>query len=200
MSVKDETQLWLEGSNTKPNFITHDEDYDAKHQQVAILRDAGKSSYINGVYRESVCHYTEAVGVHTNGFHSARVKDETLATLYGDRAAALMMIGAYEGAHVDCIHALQCNGITSLFRSQMLCRMAGALLKAGNIWEADKKFHLALRSAKETLPSLPRYSSRDLGSRRESETNHQRCYVRYVRGKSLYGSNGRRLENIIRDY
>jgi hypothetical protein len=86
--------------------------------------------------------------------------DKTLAALYGNRAAALMMMGAYEGAAADCGRALQCTEDHSsagslesgpAFRSKILCRMAHARLKAGSICDAEKAFDSAIESAQEAL-------------------------------------------------
>ena len=139
-----------------------DEETNVKRQRVASLRDEGRSFYINGAYRESVLCYTEAIGVHTDNFtsYANTSNDDTLAALYGNRAAALMMTGAYEGASADCDRALSCTESNATagslesgpaFRSKILCRMARALLKAGNIWEADKAFNSSIQSAKEAL-------------------------------------------------
>ncbi|KAL9189026.1 hypothetical protein ACHAXT_011516 [Thalassiosira profunda] len=133
-----------------------------RRQRVAALRDEGRTYYINGAYRESVLCYTEAVGVHSaphNGALPHGVADETLAALYGNRAAALMMTGAYEGASADCERALRCTDAPSAtspesgpaFRSKILCRMARALLKAGKVWEAERAFDGSVRGATEAL-------------------------------------------------
>jgi tetratricopeptide (TPR) repeat protein len=144
-----------------------DEEINVKHQHVAALRDEGRTYYINGAYRNSVLSYTAAISAHTNNVqfdHLQSTKnDSTLAALFGNRAAALMMTGAYIGASADCDRALSCteansNGVAygSLesgpsFRSKILCRMARALLKAGSIWEADRAFSSSIQSAKEAM-------------------------------------------------
>ncbi len=132
-----------------------------KRKLVSSLRDEGRSHYINGAYRESVQRYTEAISAQTDGFtKSVSSFDETLAALYGNRAAALMMTGAYEGAAADCGRALQCTEDHSsagslesgpAFRSKILCRMARACLKAGSIWDAEQAFNSAIQSAQEAL-------------------------------------------------
>jgi tetratricopeptide (TPR) repeat protein len=142
--------------------VGNDEGSD-KRKLVAALRDEGRSHYITGAYRESVQRYTEAISAHTDGFTKTMGNssfDETLAALYGNRAAALMMTGAYEGAAADCGRALQCTEDHSsagslesgpAFRSKILCRMARASLKAGSIWDAEKAFDSAIESAQEAL-------------------------------------------------
>ena len=132
-----------------------------KRKVIASLRDEGRSHYINGAYRESVQRYTEAISTLTDGFTKVNTSfDETLAALYGNRAAALMMTGAYEGAAADCGRALQCTGDHSTagslesgpaFRSKILCRMARACLKAGSIWDAEQAFNSAIQYAQEAL-------------------------------------------------
>jgi len=166
------------------------EETNAKREQVATLRDEGRTYYINGAYRDSVLCYTEAISVHTNGVHFVHLSsnitknDLTLAALFGNRAAALMMTGAYSGASADCDRALSCtipkadviNGTSSAavygtgclesgpsFRSKIVCRMARALLKAGSIWEADKAFNSSIQSAREALTILQSASLAGLG-------------------------------------
>ena len=145
------------------DFAGENEEGSDKRNLVASLRDEGRSHYINGAYRESVQRYTDAISAHTDGFTnilSNSSQDETLAALYGNRAAALMMTGAYEGAAADCGRALQCTEDHSsagslesgpAFRSKILCRMARAFLKAGSIWDAEKAFNSAIHSAREAL-------------------------------------------------
>ena len=105
--------------------------------------------------------YTEAIIVRLSQLCDSK-NDAILAALYGNRAAALMMTGAYEGASTDCERALQCTDASSAvayeniesgpaFRSKILCRMARALLKAGNIWEAERAFNNSIQSAREAL-------------------------------------------------
>jgi len=148
--------------------VASDEEQDtAKRQQVSLLRDEGRSFYINGAYKESVLKYTEAIRVHTDNY-SERINngnDNTLAALYGNRAAALMMTGAYSGASADCNRALQCTAHDSTkgslesgpaFRSKILCRMARALIKAGNVWEAENAFQAAGEAASQDMSALSR--------------------------------------------
>lgn len=140
----------------------------AQRQQVSLLRDEGRSYYINGAYKESVLKYTDAIKVHTDNkpnHHNNTANDNTLAALYGNRAAALMMTGAYSGAAADCNRALQCTANDTntgslesgpAFRSKILCRMARALLKAGNVWDAEKAFQSAGEAAAQDLNMLGR--------------------------------------------
>eukprot|EP00574_Skeletonema_japonicum_P001592 CAMPEP_0201741326 /NCGR_PEP_ID=MMETSP0593-20130828/46755_1 /ASSEMBLY_ACC=CAM_ASM_000672 /TAXON_ID=267983 /ORGANISM="Skeletonema japonicum, Strain CCMP2506" /LENGTH=1264 /DNA_ID=CAMNT_0048235659 /DNA_START=137 /DNA_END=3932 /DNA_ORIENTATION=- len=149
-----------------------------KRKLVSSLRDEGRSHYINGAYRESVQRYTEAISAQTDGFtKSVSSFDETLAALYGNRAAALMMTGAYEGAAADCGRALQCTEDHSsagslesgpAFRSKILCRMARACLKAGSIWDAEQAFNSAIQSAQEAL-ALIAHSNMGADETRQAE-------------------------------
>jgi len=168
---RDKTFFGFDDTVAEESNLTPDDGQgNAKRQQVAMLRDEGRSYYINGAYRDSVLRYTEAASVHTDNFQVLHntANDETLAALYGNRAAALMMTGAYLGAAADCNRALQCTSVDSnagsfesgpAFRSKILCRMARALLKAGNVWEADKAFNSAVEAAKEALALVNRAGS-----------------------------------------
>ncbi|EJK48019.1 hypothetical protein THAOC_33220, partial [Thalassiosira oceanica] len=156
------TQFGFEGADhhAAAQGADADDGDDARRSRVAGLRDEGRAYYINGAYRESVLCYTEAIRVHSGDRPSPPTDDETLAALYGNRAAALMMTGAYEGASADCDRALKCTEASAAagslesgpaFRSKILCRMARALLKAGSIYEADRAFNSSIASAREAL-------------------------------------------------
>ena len=174
------TATYFNGVPLRPHDVEHppaainldddDEEANAKRQRVAALRDEGRTHYINGAYRDCVLSYTAAISVHTNNVpfdhlqtFSSKKTDATLAALFGNRAAALMMTGAYSGASADCNRALSCTDANSngaaygslesgpSFRSKILCRMARALLKAGSIWEAENAFNSSIQSAREAL-------------------------------------------------
>eukprot|EP00804_Cyclotella_cryptica_P028983 CCRYP_012404-RB/>CCRYP_012404-RB protein AED:0.26 eAED:0.26 QI:0/0/0/1/0/0/4/0/833 len=177
-----------------PSVAEDDVQGAAKRQQVALLRDEGRSYYINGSYRESVLKYTEAIKVHTDNFQTLHntTNDNTLAALYGNRAAALMMTGAFSGAAADCNRALQCTANDSntgslesgpAFRSKILCRMARALLKSGNVWDADKAFQSAGEAATQDMAMLNR-SGMTADEARQAEKILSQCQTDATLGLS----------------
>jgi len=155
-------------------------DYSGRRAHVSALRDEGRSFYISGDYRESVLRYTCAISTyHTHKLYTSSAtncsnsdEDETLAVLYGNRAAALMMTGAFSAAASDCRNALKhakdvmvllqpnnkANNSDSLrpecgapLCSKLLCRLGRALLKAGSVMEANDAFDAAISTAKTAL-------------------------------------------------
>jgi len=184
--------------DAQPSMVPdEDDETNAKRQRVTALRDQGRSYYINGAYRDSVLCYTEAIGVHADEFqfhNSSPKNDETLAALYGNRAAALMMTGAYEGASADCDRALQCTKTDSAagslesgpaFRSKILCRMARALLKAGSIWDADKAFNSSIQSAKEALAIVGVQSDAGAGTTMEETRSMEKILNQSITDATL---------------
>ena len=133
------------------------------------LRDEGRQLYGKGRYQESIVKYSTAIAARTNNFTivpSASQNDNMLAQLFGNRAAALMMVGAFSAAAFDCQRAVgqirdetlsqvtaQQPSATALqtdsgppFRSKLLCRMGRALLRAGLLSEAEEAYESTLRT------------------------------------------------------
>jgi len=139
---------------------------DAKSQHISSLRGEGRIHYMNGDYRESVLSYTTAISLQS----TQNNRDETLAILYGNRAAALMMLGAFRAAASDCQKALQnvASDKTPLLpeggialRAKLYCRMARAYLKAGMEDEAFQGFEQA-KAISEA--ALNHFQNGDLGA------------------------------------
>ena len=91
-------------------------------QKITYLRNTAKSSYTEKCYKDSVAMYNEAINVamyteaiilHTNNFTSLPkplknpTESDGLASMYGNRAAGLMMLGAFKAAANDCGQALK---------------------------------------------------------------------------------------------
>ncbi|KAL7438984.1 hypothetical protein ACHAXH_004791 [Discostella pseudostelligera] len=144
---------------------------DTQDEHISDLRDEGRASFLEGAYLDSVLSYTEAIRLRTAPPFQDPTNDEILAALYGNRAAALLMAGAYEGASADCERASLCIDPSNAndyiesgpaFQIKILCRMAQALLKAGSVCDAEKAFNDSIQSAREALVML-RQQSQSVG-------------------------------------
>eukprot|EP00586_Coscinodiscus_wailesii_P000289 CAMPEP_0172485386 /NCGR_PEP_ID=MMETSP1066-20121228/13453_1 /TAXON_ID=671091 /ORGANISM="Coscinodiscus wailesii, Strain CCMP2513" /LENGTH=1315 /DNA_ID=CAMNT_0013250655 /DNA_START=102 /DNA_END=4049 /DNA_ORIENTATION=- len=130
---------------------------ESKAQQISSLRSEGRTAYMSGDYKTSVLSYTAAIASLSPN------ADDTLAILYGNRAAALMMLGAFDAAAADCSKALSHVGNETIvsggqeggvvLRAKLYCRMARAYLKAGKEDAAWKGFESAIKISRESLQS-----------------------------------------------
>ena len=147
--------------------------------KVSGLRDSAKLFYNEHKYRESILKYTEAIVTLTKNFTSTPTpqrnpdESEMLSSLFGNRAAGLMMVGAFTAAAADCDRAIHLlieynplslnlksaeeivsylkpdGGLT--YRTKFLARMGRAQMKCGRIDEADKTFDETIRVANAAL-------------------------------------------------
>lgn len=148
-------------------------------QKVSGLRDNAKILYNEQKYKQSIIKYTEAIALQTKDFSSMPTpqknpaESELLASLFGNRAAGLMMVGAFSAAGADCEKALQLltaynplalnlndhdqiisylkpdGGLT--YRTKFLARMGRAKMKCGQVDDAEKVFDEAVRVANAAL-------------------------------------------------
>ncbi len=142
-------------------------------QKVSTCRDEAKNYYNDKKYRESIIKYTEAISLQTHDSSSMPNPQknpnvsELLASLYGNRAAALMMVGGFNAAASDCEKALALltpynplsvnlenydhivsslkpdGGLT--YRTKFLARMGRAQMKCGYFDEAERTFDETIR-------------------------------------------------------
>ncbi|GFH59698.1 hypothetical protein CTEN210_16174 [Chaetoceros tenuissimus] len=179
--------------------------------EVDEIRKEAKGWYTMGNYKESVKNYTNAISHLTQRFTSFpkplkdEEKSEVLASLYGNRAAALIMLGAYQPAAKDCESALNylkefnpvaldynnrdmilsClkadGGLT--YRAKLLARQGRALMKCGEVDEAKKTVDTAERVAKVALEchdKIVKHAARTgiaipLNTQRQSENVLKNC-------------------------
>lgn len=148
-------------------------------QKIAGIRDNAKTFYNQQKYKDSIENYSEAIRLQTKDFSKMPTPEknpkdsETLASLFGNRAAALMMIGAFNAAASDCEEALKLltaynplalnlndhdqmlsylkpdGGLT--YRTKFLARMGRAKMKCGQVDDAEKKFDETIRVANAAL-------------------------------------------------
>lgn len=135
-------------------------DYSGRTALIAARREEGKTLYMTGKYQESIYAYTEAI----QSYHSCNgtLPGDILAVLLSNRAAGLLMLGAYHVAVADCQLALKnvsrpipdvpFSGDSGLLLKVKLCtRMARALIKLGEHDAASKAFQQAIQTANEAL-------------------------------------------------
>ena len=148
-------------------------------QKVTSLREKAKVLYTEKRYRDSVAAYTEAIMLCTNNFTcfpkplKKPHESENLASMYGNRAAGLMMLGAFKAAENDCEQALKYLGdynpvsldlnnheqVVSYLKAdgsltymaKFLARMGRAQMKCGKVEQADQTFDQTARVAHAAL-------------------------------------------------
>jgi tetratricopeptide (TPR) repeat protein len=141
----------------KNDISTHPgQDYSGRVAYITSKREEAKVFHMSGDYRSSITAYTDAIKVY--GEASAFLTSDTLAVLLSNRAAGLLMIGAYEAAVSDCELALRkvtpprvneqfSNDSGPLLKIKLLTRLARAHLKLGNHTAASTSFNDAIRTA-----------------------------------------------------
>ena len=131
-------------------------DYSGRVSYITSKREEAKVYHMSGDYRSSIAAYTDAIKVY--GEASAFLTSDTLAVLLSNRAAGLLMIGAYEAAVADCEQALRkvtpprgnepfSNDSGLLLKIKLSTRLARAHLKLGDHSAASTAFHDAIRTA-----------------------------------------------------
>ncbi|KAL7563324.1 hypothetical protein ACA910_016681 [Epithemia clementina (nom. ined.)] len=134
-------------------------DYSEMKNKISSLKDDAKSSYLKGDYGTSIQLYTD--GIKLLAESPARIQlGDTLAILHSNRAAALLMIGAYEASAFDCNEGLAhvtnnreqfCSEGGPPLKVKLFTRLGRARLKHGNFEEACKNFDDAIAKAKHAI-------------------------------------------------
>ena len=157
---------------------SHLDKFIAKHigraADIAALRDEGRELYLERRYQESVARYSCALRIRARNFAETPMtprlgqKDLLLAQILGNRAAALLMLGAYDAAVSDCRNGLELIPDTTVWdlkvdsgpalHCRLLGRMGRALLKAGKVDATEEAFDDTIRIADETFARYGRDS------------------------------------------
>ena len=130
------------------------EELSKRRLEITALREEGRSHYTNAHYQEATRSYTKAIGKYNNEmFPHVRGTHHLLVLLLSNRAAALMMIGAYESAIGDCVNGIMYAidprdsnpDLMSLDANPALwpklhIRMARSYIKLGKVDDADRAF------------------------------------------------------------
>ena len=126
---------------------------------ITALKDLGKACYVGAKYQECTRLYSQAIEKFRLELFTHVPCKDLLAVLLSNRAAALLMIGAFESAVEDCR-----NGILYVtdprntkiandpdanpsLRPKLYTRMGRAFIKLGKVDDADRAFVEAIESA-----------------------------------------------------
>lgn len=124
--------------------------------QIALInskREEAKAYYIANDYPSSIHAYCKAIQAYQEA--SEVLKPDTLALLLSNRAACLLMVGAYEAAVENCRNGIKCvndvnpgepfsNDSGILLRIKLHTRLGRGLLKLGDYVQADSAFQEAV--------------------------------------------------------
>jgi tetratricopeptide (TPR) repeat protein len=175
-------------------------DYMGYRERVEFLRGEGKNHYENGDYSGSVRMYTEALETHEG--LTPQNPDDLKATLLGNRAAGLLMLGAYEAAAHDCFEAAkfvsESKSISSnsglVLKLKLYARIGRALIKMGSLENATTTLSDAciFQDELEKLPcpdqEIQEYLNRLRSDILEGRTLLNRCRdnIEVIRGYGLH--------------
>jgi tetratricopeptide (TPR) repeat protein len=134
-----------------------------KISKVMVYRDSAKMLYKSGDYCKCIMACTTGVDLYQKELAGVP-NTNLLGVLYSNRAAALLMVGAYQAAVDDCSEALQFTSYSSNPGQLVECppsmipklynRRARARGKMGDIDGADADFHAAIAKATELLAKI----------------------------------------------
>ena len=145
------------------------QDYSEMKNSIAAIKEDARGCYMKGDYGASIRHYT--IGIKMLSESPARIQlGDLLAVLHSNRAAALLMIGAFEVSACDCrdgLKRISKNG--EHFSSdggpplevKLLTRHGRALLKQGDFDGASKSFDEAISKAQVAIEKSAAVHSRE---------------------------------------
>jgi len=150
-------------------------DFSGRKQRIAYLRSEAREYYTEEKYVAAIRSYTIAIEILDVGDAVADHDRELLATLHGNRAAALMMLGAYSTAANDTEDALNfVNDLTyeisgtveilapesaTVLCSKFTCRLGRAYLKCGDMLKAESAFNSSIERCQSVLRRLQQSSN-----------------------------------------
>ena len=127
---------------------------------IKSIREEGKSHFIAKDYRSSILSYTNAIKHYVTSCMDEPRKD-LLAVLLSNRAAALLMVGAYQPSVDDCLlaiyyisnplHANESSDGGPALGPKLYNRMGRALLKQGKADSAEQAFNTAITSTNAAM-------------------------------------------------
>lgn len=143
--------------------------------RVEYLREEARKHYSSCQYKAAIIKYSEAIVAVSKSSHAKPIEAqanncpthllekerELLSLLYANRAASLLMVGAYEAATHDCKKATKFVDVRKtttdsgrVFVAKLYCRMARSYLKLGNVKEAEANFNLAVLISETFIKQL----------------------------------------------
>lgn len=140
--------------------VLHEKKLASIRADILGMKEMGKTCYIDGRYQQATQLYSEAIERFKFELFAHIPAKDLLATLLWNRAAALLMIGAFESAAEDCRNGIlyvtdprnTSMGVASpdmnaTLRPKIYIRMGRSFLKLGKIDDADRAFSEAIASA-----------------------------------------------------
>ena len=140
--------------------------FPGRYDLAVSLRDSARSSYVAKDYRASIVQYTKAAKfcqTHDMGEKMSNL----LAVLLANRAAGLLMVGAYHPAVMDCTEALKL--LTSQLSStessesgphlkpKLFMRLGRSHLRLGEPQAAIRAFDRAIETVDKSLAGGRKY-------------------------------------------
>lgn len=140
--------------------IALEEALSKSRSEIAAFKDLGKSFYVTAKYQDSTLVYSKAIEKFKLELFARVPNKDLLAMLLSNRAAALLMIGAYESAVEDSRNGI--HYVTDLrnknarfasedtnpaLRPKLYLRMGRSYLKLGKVDDAERAFSEAVESA-----------------------------------------------------
>jgi len=201
-----------------------DREDELRSGRVEVQRETARSLYSCKKYVESVLEYSKAIVEHTNRFadfpdpmKDSR-KSEILAALYGNRAAGLMMIGAFNAAASDCQKALgylrdynplnlkssshedllailKADGGLTLM-TKLLARQGRAYIKMGDAIQAAKTFDYTIRVANSALACHKNAEERGIEIPIESQEQSKKVLNQCIIDATLNKSDLKKLKDM----
>lgn len=205
-SQKEEKLSAKQPKNQAPPQPMDHVDYSGRNAMMEALRREARDHYSNGQYRDSVNKYTAALTTYTRmtmtttpfTSHSDSHDDDRRAILLANRAAALLMLGAYEASIYDCKDAIKFITITDpvattgtgqytltneggpILKSKVYTRMGRACIKRGELDDATKAFDQALevvQNAVDTFRDLLSEENRTQLSQIQFDATSGKCEI-----------------------
>ena len=132
--------------------------YTGKNDMVIALRESARSSYIAAEYKTSIIQNTKAAKICRAHDMNEKMSG-LLAILLSNRAAGLLMVGAYQAAVEDCREALQVlpavsSGNGTYLRPKLYTRLGRSHLKLGEAEASIGAFDRAIEAVDESISCL----------------------------------------------
>ena len=149
--------------------IALEEALSKSRSEIDAFKDRGKESYVAAKYKQSTRFYTSAIEKFKLELFAHVPNKDLLAMLLSNRAAALLMVGAYESAVEDSRNGIHyvtdprnknagSQDANPALRPKLYLRMGRSFLKLGKVDDAEMAFSEAVTSANVIQDFLRRHN------------------------------------------